>query len=191
MQSCFLQDFMRFLEVLKSNRILLITLGSCNSVRTYLDAFRFYQRQALSNTFLHNQCLELHFMTLGQPACVNKIIIQYWNIFPLFILGGVKFEFLGSSDALTTDLHKPQPFVKGTTGPLSAVYLVLHNQPMPIMHLFRCQLTDQHSDRRGYSWPMLLGRLAKGELIYPWVKSRYFRNQLKKQFSAARCWFHQ
>ena len=110
---------------------------------------------------------------------------------PSFILGGVKFEFLGSSDTLTTDLHKPQPFVKGTTGPLSAVYLVLHNQPMPIMHLFRCQLTDQHSDHRGYSWPMLLGRLAKGELIYPWVKSRYFKNQLRKQFSAARRWFHQ
>jgi len=106
-------------------------------------------------------------------------------------LGGVKFEFLGSSDTLTTDPHKLQPFVKGTTGPLSAVYLVLHNQPVPIMHLFGCQLTDQHSDHRGYSWPMLLGRLAKGELIYPWVKSRYFRNQLRKQFSAAQHWFHQ
>lgn len=103
----------------------------------------------------------------------------------------MKFEFLGSSDTLTTDPYKLQPFVKGTTGPLSAVYLVLHNQPVPIMHLFGCQLTDQHSDHRGYSWPMLLGRLAKGELIYPWVKSRYFRNQLRKQFSAAQHWFHQ
>lgn len=108
-----------------------------------------------------------------------------------FILGGVKFEFLGSSDTLTTDLNKLQPFVKGTTGPLSAVYLFLHNQPVPIMDLLQCQLMDQYSDHGGYSWPMLLGRLAKGELIYPWVKSRNLRDQLRKQFSAAQHWLYQ
>lgn len=112
-------------------------------------------------------------------------------MFLWFILGRVKFEFLGSSDSLTLDRNKLQPFVKGTTGPLPAVYLVLHNQPVPIMDLLRCQLIDQYCGHGGYSWPMLLGRLAKGELIYPWVKSRSFRDQLKKQFSAAQWWFYQ
>lgn len=144
---------------------------------------------------------ELYFPTQPVPltplydtslASMCQQITQHWNnMLPLFISGGVKFEYLGSSDTLTTDPHKLQPFVKDTAGPLSAVYLVLHNQPVPTMDLLGCQLTDQHSDHGGYSWPMLLERLAKGELIYPWVKSRYFRNQLSKQFSMARHWFHQ
>ena len=121
----------------------------------------------------------------------HRFNCNWWKKFLWFILGGVKFEFLGSSDTLTTDLNKLQPFVKGTTGPLAAVYLDLHNQPVPIMNLLRCQLTDRYPDHGGYSWPMLLGRLTQGELIYPWVKSRNFRYQLKKQFSAAQLWLYQ
>lgn len=128
---------------------------------------------------------------ISQSTFMLEILINENNMLPWFILGGVKFEFLGSSDTLKTDLNKLQPFIKGITGPLSAVYLVLHNQPLPITDLLRCQLTDQYSNHGAYSWPTLLGRLVKGELIYPWVKSRNFRNQLKKQFSAAQLWLHQ
>lgn len=91
----------------------------------------------------------------------------------------MKFEFLNSSDSSRTGLDKLQPFFKGISGPLTVVSLALHNQPLPVMDLLQCQLIDKYPGHGDYehNWASLLGKLAKGELIYPWVKSRNFRKE--------------
>lgn len=91
----------------------------------------------------------------------------------------MKFDILDSSDASGKAVVKLPPFVKGITGPLTVVCLVLHNQPLPVADLLQWQLIDKycfHGDSK-HDWLSLLGKLAKGELIYPWVKSRNFRKE--------------
>jgi len=94
---------------------------------------------------------------------------------PDLIPGGVKFELLDSSECPgEEELNRLQCFSKDVTGPVPSVCLALHNQSLPITKLLYTKLIDGVADHGGYklSWPSLLGKLAKGELIYPWVKPR-------------------
>ncbi|KAL9950806.1 hypothetical protein ACROYT_G043368 [Oculina patagonica] len=131
----------------------------------------------------------LRLVVLFVKGIVSKAIDMMNNL-PVFALitafvrsdlipGGVKFEFLDSSDSSGRGLTKLQRFFKGITGPLTVVCLALHNQPLPVVDLLRCQLIDRYPGLGDYNqnWPSLLGKLAKGELIYPWVKSRNFRKE--------------
>lgn len=84
---------------------------------------------------------------------------------------------MDSSDPPGTEIDTLRHFPTDITGPLPAVCLLLHNQPLPITDLLHRQLLDKYPDHEGYqlNWLSLLGKLAKGELIYPWVKPKTFK----------------
>ena len=77
------------------------------------------------------------------------------------------------------ELNTLQDFPLDITAPSPTVLLILHNQPLPITKLFTQQLLEKFPDQDEYKqdWLLLIKKLAKGELIYPWVKSRTFEKE--------------
>lgn len=90
------------------------------------------------------------------------------------MLGGVKFELLDSSDFPGDELSVPQCVIRGVTGPIPSVCLALHSQPIPLAELLCHKFVDKipHHPACNHGWLVLLNKLGKGELIYPWVKPR-------------------
>ena len=84
------------------------------------------------------------------------------------------FELLDSSDLPGEELNSLQCVFKGVIGPIPSVCLALHNQPIPITELLCHKLLDKFPDHHAHRhrWLELMEKLAKGELIYPWVKPR-------------------
>ena len=107
-------------------------------------------------------------------SLLMQLIILLSICFNCFVLGGVKFELLESSDCLGAEQKTWQCFLRGVNGPVPSVCVELHSQPIPLTELLCRKLIDKFPDHSDYklSWPSLLGKLAKGELIYPWVKPR-------------------
>lgn len=64
---------------------------------------------------------------------------------------------------------------RNITSPLPSVCLVLQNQPVPLAKLLSQNLIDIQPDdpTSTQSCLTLMSKLAKGELIYPWVKTRH------------------
>lgn len=142
----------------------------------------------------------LRLIVLFVKGVVSRVINMMNNL-PVFALitaffrpdlipGGIKFEYVNSLASPEAELNTLQDFPLDITGPLPTVFLILHNQPLPITKLFTQQLLDKYPDQDEYKqdWLPLVKKLAKGELIYPWVKSRTFKKEATQWLNLKALW---
>ena len=97
------------------------------------------------------------------------------TIYFFFSLGGITFELLEPTIYSEEEFNMRNGCSRNITTPLPSVCLVLHTQPVPLSKLISHNLIDIQLDDHTstQSCLTLISKLAKGELIYPWVKTRH------------------
>ncbi|KAK2569990.1 Phosphatidylinositol N-acetylglucosaminyltransferase subunit Q [Acropora cervicornis] len=127
----------------------------------------------------------LRLMVLLVKGAINRVINTMNNlpVFPLAVAcvkpdllpGGITFELLEPTIYPEEKFNIQNGCSRNITTPLPSVCLVLHNQLVPLAKLISHYLIDIQPDdpTSTQSCLTLMSKLAKGELIYPWVKTRH------------------